>query len=203
MNGQTKSGCVVGVPAFRGRNGDAENRPVGLVVLLLLPSAAIAKKKESPPRHASVPLYLALGDSPATGVGASNPDRKAYVPRFHRYLRNNLTCSRGASRVCKSLRLDNIGVSGATTTTLVQNQLPLALDVLEARNQDGNRRNNVEVISIDIGGNDVFPLVNVCAGGVTPQCGQEIQTRFAAVAQNLTLTLTQLRAAAPIQKSSS
>jgi len=169
---------------------------LGLVSVLLVPSAAIGKEKESPPPHASVPLYLALGDSLATGVGASDPDRKAYVPRFHRYLRHNLSCSRGASSVCPSLRLDNIGVSGATTTTLVQNQLPLALDVLEARNQDRNPRNDVEVISIDIGGNDVFPLINVCAGGVTPQCAQEIQTRFATVAQNLTLTLGQLRAAA-------
>ena len=169
---------------------------VGLVVLLLLPSAALAEGKGKPPKHASVPLYLALGDSLATGVGASNPERKAYVPRFHRYLRYNLTCSRGASSVCKSLRLDNIGVSGATTTTLVQNQLPMAVETLEARNQDGNRRNNVEVITIDIGGNDVFPLVNICAGGVTPECAQAIQTRFATVAQNLTLTLSQLRAAA-------
>ncbi len=169
---------------------------LGLVALLLLPSAAVAKKKESPPSRASVPLYLALGDSLATGVGASNPDKKAYVPRFHQHLRRNLSCSRGASKVCPSLRLDNIGVSGATTTTLVQNQLPQALDALEARNQDRNPRNDVEVISIDIGGNDVFPLINVCAGGVTPQCAQEIQTRFATVAQNLTLTLTQLRAAA-------
>jgi N-acetylmuramic acid 6-phosphate (MurNAc-6-P) etherase len=86
------------------------------------------------------------------------------------------------------LRLDNIGVSGATTTTLVQNQLPQAVATLQERNQDGNRRNNVEVISIDIGGNDVFPLVNICAGGATPECAQAIQTRFATVAQNLTLT---------------
>ena len=137
---------------------------VGLVAFLLFPSAAIAKEKESPPHHASVPLYLALGDSLATGVGSSNPERKAYVPRFHRYLRYNLACSRGASSVCKALRLDNIGVSGATTTTLVQNQLPQAIAILQARNQDDNPRNDVEVISIDIGGNDVFPLVNVCAG---------------------------------------
>jgi lysophospholipase L1-like esterase len=169
---------------------------VGLVALLLLPSAAMANERKSPPNHASVPLYLALGDSLATGVGASNPERKAYVPRFHRYLRYNLACSRGASRVCKSLRLDNIGVGGATTTTLVQNQLPQAVATLEARNQDGNRRNNVEVISIDIGGNDVFPLVSICAEGVTPECAQAIQSRFTTVAQNLTLTLTQLRAAA-------
>lgn len=169
---------------------------IGLVALLLLPSAAIAKEKKSPPNRASVPLYLALGNSLATGVGASNPDRKAYVPRFHRYLRFNLTCSRGASSVCKALRLDNIGVSGATTTTLVQNQLPQAIATLEARNQDGNRRNNVEVISIDIGGNDVFPLVGICAGGITPACAQAIQIRFATVAQNLTLTLAQLRTAA-------
>ncbi|MGH2750606.1 MAG: SGNH/GDSL hydrolase family protein [Actinomycetota bacterium] len=171
--------------------------------LLLVPSGslgttgALAKTDGSPPQHASVPAYLALGDSLATGVGASNPDETGYVPLFHNYLRHNLECgARGSSEVCPSLRLENIAVSGATTTTLVQNQLPLALDELEARNQDDNPRNDVEVITIDIAGNDAFALLGVCSGGVTPQCAGAIQTTFATIAQNLTLTLSQLRAAA-------
>jgi hypothetical protein len=61
-------------------------------------------------------------------------------------------------------------------------RLPQPVATLQERNQDGNRRN--EVISIDIGGNDVFPLVNICAGGVTPECAQAIPSRFATVAQN-------------------
>jgi lysophospholipase L1-like esterase len=166
-----------------------------VVVSMLVPALAQAKPKSWPPRHASAPLYLALGDSLATGVGASRPTKTGYVPRFHRYLRWNLSCSR-FFRVCPWLRLDNLGVSGATTTTLVQNQLPAALDELAARNQDRNPRNDVEVISIDIGGNDVFPLLNVCSGGVTPECAQAIQARFATIVENLTITLTQLRAAA-------
>ena len=50
---------------------------VGLVAFLLFPSAAIAKEKESPPHHASVPLYLALGDSPATGSRVLQPGEKS------------------------------------------------------------------------------------------------------------------------------
>jgi lysophospholipase L1-like esterase len=164
-----------------------------VAILLAVPSAALAET----PDHASVPVYLALGDSLSTGVGASVPSQTGYVPLFHEYLRRNLSCEgRGESEGCAALRLNNIGVSGATTTTLLRDQLPLALAELEARNQDANPRNDVEVITIDIGGNDAFPLLQVCGGGVTAECAEAIQTTFAQIAQNLTLTLTQLRAAA-------
>lgn len=167
------------------------------MLLIAFPSAATATEAGAPPAHASVPVYLALGDSLSTGVGASVPPETGYVPLFHEYLRRNFSCAgRGASQGCAALRLNNIGVSGATTTTLLRDQLPLALAELQARNQDADPRNNVEVITIDIGGNDAFPLLNVCGGGVTPQCATAIQTTFARIAQNLTVTLTQLRAAA-------
>ena len=164
-----------------------------VAILLAIPSAAIAES----PDHASVPVYLSLGDSLSTGVGASMPAQTGYVPIFHEYLRRNHSCEgRGSAEGCAALRLESIGVSGATTTTLLRDQLPLALAELEARNQDANPRNDVEVITMDIGGNDAFPLLQVCGGGVTAECAAAIQETFTRIAQNLTLTLTQLRAAA-------
>lgn len=168
-----------------------------VVLFLIAPSAAWADPGTGArPSEASVPTYMALGDSLAVGVGASDPSRTGYVPLFHDYLRENLDCTPGAGAHCAQLDLNNLGFGGATTTTLVQRQLPTALAELQARNQDDNARNDVEVITIDIGGNDVFPLVNVCGGGFTTQCATAIQSTFTTVAQNMALTLGQLRAAA-------
>ena len=148
------------------------------------------------PAEASVPTYMALGDSLSVGVGASTPARTGYVPLFHDYLRANFDCTAGPEARCPQLDLHNLGFGGATTTTLRQRQMPVALAELQARNQDDNTRNDVEVITIDIGGNDVFPLVNTCGGGFTAQCATAIQTTFTTVSQNLALTLGELRVAA-------
>ncbi|MQB00258.1 MAG: hypothetical protein GEU78_08200 [Actinobacteria bacterium] len=180
--------------------GDIMKRITSLVAgvlasVLAVPTFALADPA-TPPSRASVPTYVALGDSLATGVGASDRAETAYVPLFHEYLRENLSCGRGDSQVCPSLRLNNVGVSGATSTSLLQVQMPQALAELQARNQDATSRNDVAVITVDIGGNDVFPLVAVCAGGFTADCQLGIQQRFTTFIQNFTLTLNQLRAAA-------
>ena len=174
---------------------------VVLVLVLVLVTAAGSARtavagQQGPPSHASVPLYLALGDSLAAGVGASDPNATAYVPLFYEYLRGNLGCAQGQAAVCPELRLQNLGRSGATTTTLLRDQLPLALEVLWARNGDDNPRNDVELITVDIGGNDAFALLRVCAGGVTAECAQAVQATFATINQNLSTALSQLRAAA-------
>jgi len=149
-----------------------------------------------PPAGASTPLYLALGDSLAVGVGASNPSSTGYVPLLLDYLRGALSCDRGQSQLCPELQLLNLGQAGGTTTSLLQSQLPAALEALAARNGDDNPRNDVEVITVDIGGNDAAVLNEICAGGITPQCVQGVQTTFGTIAQNLTTALAQLRTAA-------
>jgi lysophospholipase L1-like esterase len=166
-----------------------------LGLVLVVPTMALADPA-SPPSRASVPSYLALGDSLATGVGASAPSRTSYVPLFHEYLRHNISCDRGDAPACQSLHLNNIGMSGATSTTLLANQLPKAITELQARNHDESTFNDVEVISVDIGGNDVFGLVDSCAGGFTPACQLDVQQRFTTFIQNFSATLGQLRAAA-------
>ena len=57
-------------------------------------------------------------------------------------------------------------------------------------------RNDVKVVTIDIGGNDVFGVVSSCAAGPTPECAALIQARLQAFAANFALILDQLRAAA-------
>lgn len=64
--------------------------------------------------HEGALTYLAIGDSAAQGVGASMPSR-GYVGLLARRIRHR-------SRM--SLRVVNLSVSGATTTSAVQDQLP-------------------------------------------------------------------------------
>ena len=92
----------------------------------------------------------------AVGVGASDPAVTGYVPLFHDLLRGELACRPSHRPGCRKLALDNLAVGGATSATLVRDQLPDAVTELEARNHDRRPNNDVKVITIDIGGNDVF-----------------------------------------------
>jgi lysophospholipase L1-like esterase len=168
----------------------------GILVLgLLTISGSASAEPDQPP--IGRPLYLALGDSLAAGVGASNPAVTAYVPSFYELLRQQLACQPSSRPSCRSLALRNLGVGGATTTTLIANQLPEAVAELQARNGDRNPRNDVKVVTIDIGGNDLFGVVSSsCAAGPTPECAALIQARLETFAANFALILGQLRTAA-------
>ncbi len=148
-----------------------------------------------------LPVYPALGNSVAAGSGASDPSATAYVPLFYDALRDELNCSPAASdraaSGCKNLQLLNIAAGGATSGDLIAFQLPTAVAELSARNGDGNPRNDVEVVTIDIGGNDLFqPVIGACAGGFSPGCGAVVQATFGTFAANFNSILGQLRAAA-------
>ncbi len=174
---------------------------VGLGLLLVLLSAVgLAMRglvdRPAPPEQAFAPLYLALGDSLATGAGASDPDETGYVPLVHDDLRRNLACDPGTDSPCSDLELRNLARSGATTTTLLRDQVPEALEVLGARNRDGDPGNDVEIITVDIGGNDAFSVYPDCSGGVTAGCIEAVRTMFATVSRNLATALTELRDAA-------
>ncbi len=135
------------------------------------------------------PLYVALGDSLAVGVGSSDPPTLGYVPLFQEHLKDLLADPK--------LGLLNVGHGGDTSTTLISHgHLDDALDELEARNGDKKSRNDVEAVSIDIGGNDIFGLLFVCGGGLTPACLAAITGTFATFSFNFDLILGELRAAA-------
>jgi lysophospholipase L1-like esterase len=98
-------------------------------------------------------LYLALGDSLAAGVGASEPEETGYVGLVYDALLTD-------PAFFNNLTLMNLGIPGETTTSMLANgQMGAALSQIEGRREDGIAGNEVAVITIDIGANDFIPLV--------------------------------------------
>ena len=88
------------------------------------------------------PAYVALGDSWAAGFGASSPS-EGYVPQLRAAVQLKLHCGPRRRRGCKRLELVNLAQGGATTPSLIETQLPAAIALLEERNRDHDRRNDV------------------------------------------------------------
>ncbi len=102
----------------------------------------------------SSPLYLALGDSLAAGVGASEPDDSGYVGLVYNALLTDPAHDH-------DLSLMNLGDPGETTTSMLESggQMDEALAAIASRTDDRVDGNEVAVITIDIGANDFIPLV--------------------------------------------
>jgi hypothetical protein len=177
---------------------------------------------ESPPP--GLPVYLALGDSIANGQQSAPLIKdywttvagwraNGYVAQFRTDLVRDLDClparSDAARDGCRQLQLVNLSRSGVpamdgqpakpgvTTQTVIDEQLPTATAMLRARNHDANPRNDVEVVTIDVGGNDVFgPITSACLGASTAACQATIGATFAAFAARYSIILQALRAAA-------
>ena len=64
------------------------------------------------------------------------PSEGGYVPRLHSALKASFDCSPSDNQKpgqgCEKLELVSLAVGGATTPTLIQNQLPPATSLLEA-----------------------------------------------------------------------
>ena len=142
------------------------------------------------------PLYLAMGDSLAAGVGSSDPDTLAYVPLNREHLVVLLDEP--------NLGLVNLGVSGETSAKLITDgQLASAIALLTERNSDRSQKNDVQVVTINIGGNDAIGLFlywfGNCAGqGIPrpPQCQFAFNDVLFQFEQNLDIILSDLRTAA-------
>ena len=139
-------------------------------------SATTTQGTPQPVKHsvdsaATGPFYLALGDSIPLWDGTS-----AYP---------NLLLAR-YQKTYPNLQLVNLAVSGETSTSMLNNgQYSNALAFLRAH------QNQVALITIDIGGNDV---VGCGSPGASPQCFQQSE---ATMEQNITTILAGLHAAAP------
>lgn len=143
------------------------------------------------------PVYLALGDSYGFGAGTPREDKLGYVPVLHRSLKT-VDCREGPQEVCPHLELVNMSVPGATSSSLIANQLQPALDLIVERNTDADPDNDVVLVTVTIGGNDLFnPVLAACSGGASPACAQTIATIFGTLSNNLTIILGMLRNAAP------
>ena len=172
-----------------------------LLAALLLAIVAIAPAGAAPGAAPGLvedaPVYLALGDSLAFGTGASAPATTGSVPRVYEALREQLPCRPGEEAPCPEMQLLNLGENGATTETLLNTQLPAAIDLLRQRNGDDDTGNDVRVVTIDIGGNDaVAGVFGACAEAVTLACPGAVQETLATIERNLTAILMQLRGAA-------
>jgi lysophospholipase L1-like esterase len=197
------------------------------VLLLLLAAAGSspALAASAPPNPTpGLPVYLALGDSIANGQESApaagdywgtvaNWQANGYVAQLHDHLKAKLDCLPAASTNpeagCRQLRLLNLSRSsvpemngapakpGVTTQVMMDEQLPQAIALLQARNHDMNPRNDVEVLTLTVGGNDVFgPVTAACLSGVTPECVSTIGAAFTAFSVNYSSILGQLREAA-------
>ena len=163
----------------------------GALITALLGTPAIASAPPPPP------LYLALGDSVAAGVGAQSPATVGYVPELHHLLAAEVPCGDGQALGCR-LDLLNIAEPGATTTTLLAGQLPRALSLITQRRATATPIDDVRLITLDIGGSDAFgPIIQACSSDPqAPGCATTISTILGGVATNFATILSRLREAA-------
>jgi lysophospholipase L1-like esterase len=167
------------------------------------PSPTRAARTSTPSPGASIadtsdpnaPLYIALGDSLSHGAGASNRATTAFVPLVHDGL--------GAA-----VGLLNLGHSGDDSFEITRHgHLDQAVGIIERRNGDTNPNNDVVLVTLEIGGNDLldiyFDLVvpgtcpNVEEGLRKPVCVNAIERAFDAFTPNLRGILAALREADP------
>jgi len=160
-----------------------------VLAMTMIPLSAGAETGENP-------VQLGVGDSVAWGFGASDPFETGYVPLINQRA-SDLYCVEGVTPGCAPVDLVNLAVPGATSGSLIAIQLQPAIDLLTERNFDDNPGNDVVLVTVTIGGNDLFnPVIAACAGGVTPECTEVISNGFASYTANLGVILGSLRAAA-------
>ncbi len=184
-------------------------RPIVIMTLTLVlgltavPAGAAPSGEPNPGQ----PIYLALGDSWAYGQGATDPATAGYVAQLHWALRQDLDCLPATSPLaadgCKHLQRINLArpatatLPGVTTPLVASEQLPVALPLLAGRNGDRNPRNDVEVVTLQVGGNDVTgPILAACLAGFTPECAGTIVGEMAAYEADLRGVVDALREAA-------
>jgi lysophospholipase L1-like esterase len=182
-------------------------RTLFVSALLLFGAFTASAPADDPP----APLQLGLGDSWAFGFGDTQGEG-GYVPDLYQVLKEDFNCSgerAGQGNAgCPQLQLVNLAISGSVTApqpedtpplspSLTEDQFPRALPLLESRNLNTNPRDDVEVTTLHIGGNDVaIPILNACLGGFTADCVTRIQAELAAYRSDLDYALSALRGAA-------
>ena len=171
-------------------------RLVRVVLLVLAMLMVLQAPAWAAPRPAAT--YLALGNSVAFGIGASN--NYGYVPLLHDFLTAR-SCGSGEAVGCR-LDLVNIAEPGATSTSLIEGTQPTQLvkaeQLLVERNHNATPTDDVRLITLDIGGNDVFgPVFEVCVPDPTvAACQATIARQLVLLAANYETILSRLRAAA-------
>lgn len=142
------------------------------------------------------PLYIALGDSLSAGVGATGfSAEKAFVGLVH-------------DALSPEFALLNLGIAGHDSFELIdEGPLERATTEIRDRNGDDDPDNDVEVVTLEIGGNDLldlfFDLVlpgrcpNVTEGLQRPECVNALRETLDEYEPNLDLIIDSLREADP------
>lgn len=191
---------------------------VAALAIVIAASGGTAAVAASPRPPVPVrPVYLALGDSIAAGQDSAAPvdlaaywrqvdewKRHGYVTPFSKYLQREVNCLPATARASGSCgRLDVInlarsavppsdgsdGLPGVTTQAVIDEQLVPAEKLIALRNGDDNPRNDVTVITLTVGGNEIFDAFRTGDPGV-------IAAAISTFAVNYTQILTRLRTAA-------
>jgi lysophospholipase L1-like esterase len=173
---------------------------VGIVgALVALGLSASATAAPAGPDRFGEPVYLAIGDSVPAGVGA-RPAQPGYPERLVELLEGGYdpAADKSTRNAASDFEIRNLAVSGATTATLIQSQLGPALTLIEERDGTRDPFDDVEVVTVTIGGNDVFgPAQQACLATATPVgCQATLETALAGVEERLTSILGALVAAA-------
>jgi lysophospholipase L1-like esterase len=192
---------------------------VAALALVIAASGGTAAVAASPPPPVPVrPVYLALGDSMAAGQNSEAPQdlgaywravdtwkRNGYVTPFAKFLQHELNClpeSAKASEQCGQLDVINIarsavppdgedpGLPGVTAQAVIDEQLGRAEELIALRNGDDDPRNDVKVITLTVGGNEIFDAFRTGDPNV-------IGAAIGMFAEDYTQILARLRAAAP------
>ncbi len=144
---------------------------VMLALALALPAAATADT------GSSTKVYLALGDSLTQGVGASAGDRGGYVPALYAFF--------SQPQHGNVDTLENVGIRGATSSSMLGEQLTAALNVI-------NEPTDVRVVTLGIGGNDVRALLLPGSPCLTNPSGAACQQAVAAILNDFAVNYAQI-----------
>lgn len=140
-------------------------------------------------------MYIALGDSLSAGVGATDPTATAFVPLVHESLG-------------PGYELLNLGHSGDTSQKLLDHgHLEQAVNEITRRHSDSDPNNDVKLVTLEIGGNDLLALnISLVVSGTCPdlqaalqkrECREPLSQAVQRFEPNLSTILARLREADP------
>lgn len=166
-----------------------------LAVAPFLPVTAAPGGGSKAPDRFGDPVLLALGDSVAAGF----PTGTGYPERLRELLSDGYHPAAGKLTPGRTTEFELVEVSanGARTADLA-GQVDAAVALIEQRQSDRDPKNDVEVVTLTIGGNDVFrPLLAACVLATPPvHCDPVAEAGIAQVQTAVTEALARLAAAA-------
>lgn len=173
--------AAAAVAALRGSAAEGSSRP----------RARALRDPNTKPRPGAW-AYLALGDSLAAGEGATASDFN-FATRFWRYLESTFD---------SSLAFTNLGISGESTRSFVDgpdSQLFRAIGEIRRLQDDGEPDTYVHVITLTLGANDIFPVLEgpICrTGPADPVCKAALDDATGQIESGVRTVLERLRDAA-------